>query len=54
MKVWILHHDVDFEFGVILGVYSTEQLAEKAKKDFLSKDKWMVPMEVNIEEWEVE
>lgn len=47
MTVWVLSLDNDFEGEAILGIYSTQQKANKAKKD-IGNDA------LKIDEWEVE
>lgn len=47
MTVWTLSADNDFEGEILLGIYSTQQKANKAKKN-LGNDA------LKIDEWEVE
>ncbi len=61
MKVYILHHVVEYEFGRVLGVYTTRRKAKEALEDLTVTRHYSgnfpslgIPMEeMDIKEWEV-
>lgn len=64
MKIYILHQDVSYEFGVVLGVYSSPGKAEAALEEatitkhhpgaFPPITLGIDRGELDVEEWEVD
>jgi len=53
MKVYIVHRDVDYEFGYVDNVCSTREEAEKSIKDSLAENESGDPEEWSIDEWDL-
>lgn len=47
MTVYIVHRDVDYEFGEVMGVYSTLEKAREKMRDVRAKHSG----DFSIEEW---
>jgi hypothetical protein len=54
MTVFILHYDVAYEFGQVLGVYATEELANKACLANQQGEYKIDPCDLTVEEHDVE
>lgn len=55
LTVWILHRDVDYEFGNVIGVYSSEEKAEEERRKILQDSRYKGdPEEYNVQRHEVE